>query len=54
MQLLHLLMKYQEPVKVHSQGERTETEAMRKYGGDVTNVKQTLPKCTLFTNVYCY
>lgn len=35
MQLLRLLMKYQEPVKVHSQRERKETKAMRKYRGEM-------------------
>ena len=51
---MYLLIKFQEPVKVHIKRERTETETIGKYGGEIcikTGMKKSSKKNFLYLNV---
>ena len=51
---MYLLIKFQEPVKVQIKGERTETETVGKYGGEIcikTGMKKSSKKNFVYLNV---
>ena len=53
-QFMHLLIKFQELVKVHFKEERTETENLEKYGGEMrtkTGMKNNSKKNFVYINV---
>lgn len=51
---MYLLIKFQEPVKMHIKGEITETETIGKYGGEICikiGMKKNSKKNFLYLNV---